>query len=109
MAGDAVRAKDSTRKRRNSQQVSELAAAEKAALVAVKKIRAILLGPAPDFKAASDAQKVVTRFIRLRNQQVATGSRRPYVADASKTPPAAGDEGAHQAGSKTNRVKGKRR
>ena len=90
-------AKGPNGKRGSGQKLSELAAAEKAALVAVKKIRAILLAPDPDFKAASDAQKIVTRFIRLRNQQVSTGSRAPHVAGAPKTPPPAGDQATQKA------------
>ena len=109
-------AKDSNGKRGSGQKLSELAAAEKAALVAVKKIRDILLAPDPDFKAASDAQKIVTRFIRLRNQQVATGSRAPHAAGAPKTPPPAEDQAtqkavpsAHKAAAPPKRAKGKKR
>ena len=58
------------RKRPEVQQTSELEMAEEAALMAVNQIRAALTSPVPDLKGAREAQKVVNRFIRLRNQQV---------------------------------------
>ena len=48
---------------------TELDRAEDAALVALNTIREVLKSPVPDLRGTCEAQQLLNRYIRLRNQQ----------------------------------------